>query len=71
MTGGKIMQDKQPRSDTYGKAQVSGDVPQKSPDHGPYGHTNYDQTSQPASSVIRPEENDKNPNMPCKNSLPT
>ena len=38
---------------------------------GPYGHTDYDQTSQTASSVFPPEENDKNPAMPCKNSLPT
>jgi hypothetical protein len=65
------MLDKQLRSDTYGKAQVSSDVPQNTPDHGPYGHTNDDQTSESASSAIRPEENDKNPSMPCKNSLPT
>ena len=38
---------------------------------GPYGHTDYDQTSQAASSALRPEEDDKNPDMPCKNSLPT
>ena len=52
------MRDKQPRSTTYGKAQVSGDVPRQTPEHGPYGHTQKDQ-------------GDKNPNMPCKNSLPT
>lgn len=65
------MSDKQARSTTYGQAQVSADVPQQTSNHGPYGHTNYDQSSDTASSVLRPEENDKNPNMPCKNSLPT
>ncbi len=65
------MRNKQPQSSTYGKAQVSGDVPQQTSEQGPYGHTHYDQTSQGASKTIPPEENDKHPHMPCKNSLPT
>lgn len=65
------MRDKQPRSETYGKAQVSGDVPVQTPEHGPWGNTGHDQAIESASSVLKPEENDKNPNMPCSKSLPT
>lgn len=64
------MRDKQPQSKTYGKAQVSGDVPQQPSEHGPYGHTHYDQTSQSASKTIPPEAREQHP-LPCKNSLPT
>jgi hypothetical protein len=65
------MRDKQDKSSTYGKAKVSGDVPRQTPTHGPYGHTDDNKMNPAATSAIRPEENDKNPNMPCKNSLPT
>lgn len=65
------MRDKQSQITTYGKAQVSSDVPQQPSKHGPYGHTHYDQTNQNVSNTLRPEENDKKPHMPCKNSLPT
>lgn len=65
------MRDKQDRSATYGKAKVSGDVPQHTPKHGPYGHTDDNLMNPVATNTVRPEENDKNPKMPCKNSLPT
>lgn len=48
----------------------SADHQQQTSGHGPWGHTEYDQTSQSAAKVLKPEENDKT-TMPCKNSLPT
>lgn len=65
------MSENQKKSTTYGTAKVSADIPANTPDHGPWGHTDYDQTDEAVSNVFSPEKDKDKSNMPCKNSLPT